>query len=470
MIRAYFFDLDDTLFDTQEQIKKPAYEQIIKELGVVNKDLRNLHVLGSEKEALARKIIEEQVNHISLLPGMEELLTSITEKKFLITKGQKALQEKKIQALGIKDSFDEIIVTNNKEKIFKELVKKHHLAPQEVLVIGDKEYDELAVARKLGLKTFNVRPRIVSLGGGTGQPVVLEGVKEYSRDITAIVTMADDGGSSGRLREELGVLPPGDVRNCLIALSESEELLHNLFRYRFTQGGLEGHNFGNLFLSALEGVTSSFESAVLEASKILNIKGKVIPISLEPMTLCATLNDDSVLVGEKNVFNKPKNRIKQLSLQNPVKSTQGVLDAIKRADIIVLGPGSLYTSTITNLLVEDVQKALLQSQAKIIYVTNLFTEPKETEEFMGEDFVYEITKYLEKKPDLVIMNNKTPPEEALLRYKKEEKEFVEPIAEHLCTDLLKEHSLVWEKKEWLHHDAKKLGTTILWYWREQIKK
>lgn len=466
----YIIDLDDTLFDCERQIKVPAKKEISETIAAIS-DLRNISSLG-EKEVEAEAIINKYIKNISLFPGIRKWLESLEGKKFLVTRGNKERQELKIAVLGIQDLFDEVIITQNKEFSFQELCKKHSLNPKDVVVIGDKNSDELSIARRLGMHSFNIRPKVVCIGGGTGQPVVLEGLKRYAREITAIVTVADDGGSSGRLRKDLGVLPPGDVRNCLVALAENEELLHKLFKYRFSQGELKGHNFGNLFLAALSNVTGSFEEAIRETSKILEISGRVLPSTNTTSQLCARLKDESVVCGEENVGKS--SHIKEVFLDPAVQTTTEVRRAIKSADLIVLGPGSLYTSVIVNLLVEGINHSIQESKAKVLYVSNIFTQPGETTDFNAKNFVAEIDKYLRKPVDAIFMNNKQPPEKDLLRYAKEKKEFVEPdtsLANNracILDDFLVEQSQVWEEQEWLHHDANKLAQSILKYWRSTV--
>ncbi|MGI8587443.1 MAG: gluconeogenesis factor YvcK family protein [Chloroflexia bacterium] len=226
-------------------------------------------------------------------------------------------------------------------------------------------------------------PRIVSIGGGTGQPTVLRGLKAYTDHITAIVTVADDGGSSGRLRRDLGILPPGDFRNCLVALSDVEPLLEELFQYRFGSdaGELEGHAFGNLFLVAMTGVVGEFEMAVRECSRVLAVRGDVMPSTLANITLNAELTDGTIVSGESRLpQGKAAVRRAFLTPEQPHGYPDAVA-AILEADLIVLGPGSLYTSLIPNLLVPDIVRAVRSSPAVKVYVCNVATQPGETDQF-----------------------------------------------------------------------------------------
>ena len=237
-------------------------------------------------------------------------------------------------------------------------------------------------------------PNIVAIGGGTGLSTLLKGLKNYSSNITAIVTVSDDGGSSGLLRKQLGVQPPGDIRNCLAALSNEEPILTRLFQYRFADGsGFEGHSFGNLFLSALTTITGSLEKAVQASSKVLSVQGQVIPATGTDVMLWAELENGEKIFGE-SLIGKSKRPISRIGClpENPT-ALPTALDAIKEADLIVLGPGSLYTSLLPNLLVPDIVEALLKSDAPKIYISNLMTQPGETD---GLD-VYQHIKSIEKQ-------------------------------------------------------------------------
>jgi uncharacterized cofD-like protein len=222
--------------------------------------------------------------------------------------------------------------------------------------------------------------RIVTVGGGTGLSTLLRGLKEYTSNLTAIVTVTDDGGSSGRLRQELGVLPPGDIRNCLVALADSEATMTDLFQYRFNEGnGLTGHSFGNLFLAAMCGIAGNFDQAIKESSKVLNIKGRVLPSTLSNVAIEATLADGSRVLGE-TAISKAHSPIRKLALV-PAECAPlaEALEAIAAADVIVLGPGSLYTSIMPNLLVPGVADAVARANALKVYVCNIMTQPGETD-------------------------------------------------------------------------------------------
>jgi len=223
-------------------------------------------------------------------------------------------------------------------------------------------------------------PRAVAVGGGTGLSSLLRGLKAYTTNIAAIVTVADDGGSSGRLRQELGVLPPGDFRNCLAALADDEALLTQLFRYRFGQGAVDGHNFGNLFITAMSSITGDFERALEESSRVLAVRGRILPSTLENVTLCADLRGEAGVVKGESQIPKAGLPIERVFLQpDRVRAYPGAVRAILSADLIVIGPGSLYTSVLPNLLVEDIAKAIRASRAVKVYVCNVAIQPGETD-------------------------------------------------------------------------------------------
>ena len=264
--------------------------------------------------------------------------------------------------------------------------------------------------------------KIVVIGGGTGNFVVLKGLKNYNLDLSAVVTMADDGGSTGILRDELGVLPPGDVRQCLVALSNSSRLMRSLMNYRFENGGLEGHSFGNLLLSALEKVTGSFERAVEEAGRILFIKGKVFPVTNHQVRLKMILNDHTVLEGEKQIYLSEQidQGYQSVYLEPYAKANPRALDAIVSADLVVLGPGGLHTSLIPNLLVEGVSEAIRSTQAKKVFIVNLMNRNGQTTSFKVSDYLKQLVKFIgEDIFDHILVNNQKPPSELIEIYSRE---------------------------------------------------
>ncbi|MGE0600440.1 MAG: uridine diphosphate-N-acetylglucosamine-binding protein YvcK [Dehalococcoidia bacterium] len=240
-------------------------------------------------------------------------------------------------------------------------------------------------------------PRVVAIGGGTGLSTLLRGLKDYTSNLTAIVTVADDGGSTGRLRQEFGVVAPGDLRQCIAALAEAEPLMSKLFQYRFTEGtGLEGHSFGNLFIVAMAEVTGNFETAIHEASRVLNVRGSILPSTLEDVTLSARTHEDEMVHGEHNISERGA-RIRDLYL-NPAQAEAhpDAVRAILDADLIVIGPGSLYTSVLPNLLVSGIQKALFQTSATKVFICNVATQHGETDNFSVGDHIETIERHTGK--------------------------------------------------------------------------
>jgi len=252
--------------------------------------------------------------------------------------------------------------------------------------------------------------KIVTIGGGTGLATLLRGLKKYTSNLSAVVTVSDDGGSSGRLQKELGVLPPGDIRNCLVALADDEALVTDLFRYRFTEGdGLTGHSFGNLFLAAMTGITGNFDDAIKVSSRVLNIKGRVLPATLAVAQLCAKLSDGTVVEGESNV-SRSSAPIDHVYLDPPnAEPLDEVIEAIRDADAIVLGPGSLYTSIMPNLLVQRVAREIEASNAVKIYVCNVMTQPGETVDYTASKHVEALIANAKARVcDIVIVNDELP--------------------------------------------------------------
>lgn len=262
----------------------------------------------------------------------------------------------------------------------------------------------------------HTRPKIVVVGGGTGTYTVLSALKKHPVDLTAIVAMSDNGGSSGILRDELGVLPPGDVRTCLVALSTSDRLMRALMTYRFESGTFKGHSFGNLLLSALEKTAGSFDKAVERAADILRIEGQVIPSTLDEVTLMAAVRKRTIR-GEENIQKAILNgTLKKLWLEPAGRAHPKALSAIRAADTIVIGPGNLYASIVTNLLVSGIADAIRKSRATKIFVCNLMTKSEHTHGFSVADYTAQVEKYLGGRVDIVVFNNKQPRESILRRY------------------------------------------------------
>ena len=271
-------------------------------------------------------------------------------------------------------------------------------------------------------------PKVVVVGGGTGLSTLLQGLKAYTSKLTAVVTVADDGGSSGRLREEFGVVPPGDIRNCLVALAEAGPLMQRLFQYRFPgESALRGHNFGNLFITAMTQITGDFERAIQASSRVLAIQGRVIPSTCEKVRLVAEHDDGTLTVGESKISDYPVS-IRRVYLEPAsVAPTQEALSAIREADLIVLGPGSLFTSIIPNLLVDGIVEAIVESKALKIYVCNVMTQFRETAGFKASEHVRALIAHTHPSIfQVCVVNTKPVPEALLERYRQEHAEPVEP--------------------------------------------
>lgn len=265
--------------------------------------------------------------------------------------------------------------------------------------------------------------KIVTIGGGTGSFTLLSGLKKYPIELSAIVSMADDGGSTGVLRDELGVLPPGDVRQCLVALSDSSEMLRTLMNYRFEEGGLSGHSFGNLLLSALEKVTGSFSEGVEEAAKILNVKGEVIPVTNIDTKLFMKLKNDGLLQGENEInhnFEMQKRGIEKMYLSPRAQANPKAIEKILSADLIVMGPGNHYCSILPNLLVAGISEAIRKSKAKVVYNCNLVNKKGQTDGFTLDDYIDAVEKYIGKgRVDFVTYNIGKPSKALLKKYERE---------------------------------------------------
>ncbi|MEA5001106.1 MAG: gluconeogenesis factor YvcK family protein [Endomicrobiaceae bacterium] len=307
----------------------------------------------------------------------------------------------------------------------------------------------------------NQRYRIVAVGGGTGLSTLLRGLKRYDIDITAVVAVSDDGGSSGRLRSELGVLPPGDIRNCLVSLSEEESLMTKLFQYRFPKkGALSNHSFGNLFLTALSSVSGGFDKAVSNASDVLAIKGKVLPVSLDNVKLKATLINGQQVQGESRI-SKSKSAISRVEIYpGNAKVSKEVIDALVNADCVVMGPGSLYTSVIVNLLFNGFVSALKKTNALKVYICNIMTQVGETSDFNLTDHIKAIEKHsYPGMIDVVLVNNGKISVPIAKRYAKKcsvpvyiDKKSYNNIK------ILKKNFV--SKTQYAHHDFAKLAETI----------
>jgi uncharacterized cofD-like protein len=434
----------------------------------------------------------------------------------LVTTGVHRRQERKIDLLRLRPYFDQIEINDSERGLithlcFQHVIEELGIRGDQAVIVGDRIYSELRIGKSFGMTSVQMlhgrfqdlipqtdeerpdfrisriaelpgvlllaerqkrvgQPHFVAIGGGTGLPIVLTGLRRFTANLTAIVTVTDSGRSSGKLRNELGILPPGDIRNCLVALSDSGKLLNDLFQYRFADGSLEGMSFGNLLLAAMAKVTGNFELGLRETSSILNISGRVIPSTLAGTHICARLQDGSVVMEELNVRQVGKSPIREVFLADTdVEPCEEALREISRADLIAIGPGSLFTSVISNLLVPGVAEAIRSSSARKVYICNIVTQPGQTDGFSASDHVNAVERHLGKRVlNAVIVNSFVPPREIMAPYEAEGAQLV------LCDEVLRarpglrviEDNLVenlankrilWEKQDWLRHDPTRLA-------------
>src|SRR3989344_6052398 len=315
--------------------------------------------------------------------------------------------------------------------------------------------------------------KVVIFGGDTGTFVVLSGLKKYRLDISVIVSMMDSGGSTGRLRDQLGVLPPGDFRQCLVALSEASELWRTLFLYRFETGDLKGHNFGNIFITALEKITKNYQEVVSTASFILKTKGKVIPVTFDKVHLCVQYDDGGVIETEDRIEHEARaGKIKKAYLVPQARANEKAVKAISDADYLIFGPGDLYTSLIPNLLVGGISEAITRSHAKIIMIANLMTKKGQTTHYTMSEHVRDLEKYLGKKIDIIVANSKKIEQAHLDYYAKfgeaevvddlhtAQKKYVIIKRELLSEVVHKKSSVDTAVRSLLRHDSEKVGTVL----------
>ncbi|WP_078555719.1 gluconeogenesis factor YvcK family protein [Bacillus alkalicellulosilyticus] len=310
-----------------------------------------------------------------------------------------------------------------------------------------------------------VKKKIVVIGGGTGLSVLLRGLKTFPVEITAIVTVADDGGSSGRLRQELNIPPPGDVRNVLTALAEVEPLVEELFQHRFENGnGLSGHSLGNLLLAGITSITGDFARGITELSKVLNVRGKVLPAANQSIILHAQMCDGSIVTGESKIPLEGK-RIKRVFLTPQNISPLGAsIEAIREADCIVIGPGSLYTSILPNLLVPGIAEEVKRSKASKVYICNVMTQQGETDEYFASDHVQALIDHCGPGlVDYIIVNQQLIPKEICQSYSEEgaipvlfDKERLEKLNLKVIND-----SFILYRDKLIRHDAIKVSEAIL---------
>jgi len=519
-IKCVIFDLDDTLYDCSGALvdaarRRAALAMVTAGLPCSKEEAYRLQVDLTARHGPRYRVFDHIAERFNM--GSE-----LVEAALLVTCGVHERQERKIALLGLQPLFDEIYINDSEigaalEECYMDLLRQHGLTPQECIAVGDRIHSEIRVANYLRMTTVQMihgqyksllpkneveepdfrisriselqdvlvaankrrhreQARLLAIGGGTGLPMVLQGLKTFTRNLAAIVTVTDSGRSSGMLRRDLGVLPPGDARNCLVALSSSTKAgrqLYELLQYRFDNGGLAGMSFGNLFLAALEKITGSFEQALRAASEILAIEGKVIPSTLSDTHLCAVLEDGTIVREEFNVRVPNKSPIAHVYLEpDDASATEEATEEIEQADAIVIGPGSLYTSVITNLLVRGITRAIRRSDARLIYICNIVTQPGQTDGYSAADHVRAIIKYLgEGTLDYVLVNSHVPPPEVFERYRESGAELL--VADDALRDLgpevieadlvedLKDQRVLWEKQDLLRHDPEKLAHVVM---------
>jgi len=502
-----------------------VFDRVSESLGCVHDDKKRI------VKAAFRAYNSDEVENISLYPDALPLLKKLRKKGIkvvLITSGIFERQSRKIKLLGLEREFDLILIhdierESNKFSKFRLALEKFSLRPGNVVAVGDKVSSEIKMANRLGmisvrllkgrystmkprndleepdysikelsdflplLKDIEARKkgrhelRIVAIGGGTGLPSVLNALKGYSKNITAIVTVTDSGRSTGRLRKEFGIPAIGDLRNCLIALSESEGLMLDLFNYRFEGKMLKDMSFGNLFIVALTKTTGNFKKAVKAASKILAIKGRVLPSTLENVHICTELRDGTLFTNEDALIQRnvapeklaERAPIKRVYLKpDEAKILPEARKAILDADLVVLGPGSLFTSVITNLLVKGMKESIRKSKAKKVYVANVMTQVNQTPNFRLSDHIKAIEKYLGKNVlDFVVFNTKKPKKAVLKRYLSEQSFFVQNDVQqkngrpkYVGAAIIEEPDFSgakMTKQKLLRHDSKKLGKILI---------
>ncbi len=312
-------------------------------------------------------------------------------------------------------------------------------------------------------------PQIAVIGGGTGISTMLRGLKEFTSNLSAVITVADDGGSSGKLRKNLGMLPPGDIRNCILALAETEPQMEKLLQYRFKEGELKGQSFGNLFLAAMSGISENFETAVRNTSEVLAVTGTVLPVTSENIHLVAELEDGMIIegesrIGEHHLFHP--GRIKRIDLDKTnVKPLESALSAIENASVIILGPGSLYTSIIPNLLVDHVIDTIQKSDAIKIYVANIMTQPGETEGYSVYDHIQALYKHanVDRLIDYCIVNKQRIPDSINKRYEADGAEPVRIDAVKIRKMGIRivERDLMQIRQRFIRHDPVKLAKAVM---------
>ncbi len=341
------------------------------------------------------------------------------------------------------------------------------------IIAGRGRKRNVSAARRHSIMTnvveyrLSLAPRIVAIGGGTGLSTLLAGLKVFTRNITAVVAVTDEGGSSGRLRQEWGVLPPGDIRNCIVALAENDSSLNRLLNFRFDRGELAGHSLGNLILLATTEMMGDFQRAVEELNKLLAIRGQVLPVTTETVTLKGETQDGRTVSGELDVSDNGSKLVKLWIEPSNAQPLEGVKNALNNADLIVLGPGSLFTSVLPNLLLKEISDLLKKSSVPIVYVANLVTQPKETEGMNILSHIDWIASVLGTVPDYLLANQAPIPEEFLKRYSKIGAEPLylsaqeEKYLESLGTTVIYGDFVTIKNDAYLRHNTQSLSEIII---------
>jgi uncharacterized cofD-like protein len=306
--------------------------------------------------------------------------------------------------------------------------------------------------------------KIAVIGGGTGLSTILRGLKRFPMDITAIVTVADDGGSSGTLREDFDVPPPGDIRNVLVALSDAEPLVNELFQYRFEEGGgLTGHPVGNLLLAAMTNITGNFATAVQNLSEVLDIRGRILPVCNEALCLCAEYDDGEVATGESNIPN-PAKKIKRVYYENTCSALKDAVKAVKEADLVVLAPGSLYTSIIPNLLFSEIREAIESTKAKFVYCCNIMSQPGETTGFSVSEHIKSIEEHVGFRfIDSVLVNDAKVKPSVIKRYHEDGAHPIEidhDTLDGMNINIIQSRMVDYNERNEVRHNTKKVSAMI----------
>ncbi|MBI2084532.1 MAG: uridine diphosphate-N-acetylglucosamine-binding protein YvcK [Candidatus Aenigmarchaeota archaeon] len=510
-IKLIIFDLEDVLVNSWHGVSKRLDIDEQEFRSVDHSDLRKDLQLGKiSEEKLFEEFIKRTGTKYSVeqlkslvreelvpIPGMLEIVKSLRPryKLAILSNFTKEWADYLIQKYELDKLFDATFWSFERgikkpwHESYLEVIKHFSIPPENSLLIDDKIRNTEA-ASKLGFHviTFeslaqckrellnlsvNAWPNVVLIGGGTGLPILIKGLRKYDVNITAIVTVMDNGRNSGMLRKDYGILPPGDIRNCLVALSNADETLKNAFDYRFLDGYLEGTSIGNLLLLSFTKLFNSFEEAIKQAGKILKIRGKVFPVTGVNTDICAKYENGIVIQGEAQIRNE--NKVKSPIAEVFLKPSEGVkalpeaVEEIENADVIVFGPGGLYTSVIPNLLVAGVPEAIKQSMAKKVFICNVMTQPYVTDDFTVSKHVDALEKYLKGHVlNYVIVNTAHPDETVLEHFTKLGASMVQVDKEKLNSIGLIEGNFLNERKEFkwgelglLTHDSEKLAASLM---------